>query len=680
MRRRASQRRALAAVVLLFSVGLALASVAIAWIFELPVLPVPGAFLSASPPIVQSRFDEIGVVVALIYGPLSALLIVRRPHPVAWILAIHAVGSGIAAFGVQWGLLGYVVPDLPLWGFLTHAAGWGYIPGTIMTTVIPLLLIGRLTPFRRVLVAIATACAAIGFAAAFTQQAAGGPPNPFAVPIPEYQAQLANVYAGIAIIGVSVSTVTAVIILRRWLSLGTEERRGLGWLVTGHIFLTISYGSLILPEIEGMPTWIWDFGMIAPVVGQVFYPAAVLVIVLGPHVRGIDVAVGRVLLWAILVVIAVSGYLILVTALASVLDWEPYALGIAAALVVALGIQPLRSWLQVRVDRLVYSSGRAPDELARTLGERIGDLESGSDGLRELADALRSAFRLGSVSFREVGSAAPRVIVGTPAGTVIQIELRAGATLLGWIDVTPRRGDRVSARVIRSLEELSGVVVAAVQLAAASDELEEARDEVLAVRQEERRIIRRELHDGIGPALAGIGFGLAGVSNLVETSPDAARELLDRLTGDLRERLTSVRSLVRAMDPVTGYSDFVERLEGLAEDFSGAGATITVEAAGGMRLTSLQRDAAYFIAAEAVHNAVRHGGSRTIAIDLIVQLDRTVCLAITDDGSGFEPSVTQGVGMTSMRERAQAVGAKLTLESEPGSGTTIIVNFGGTGA
>lgn len=674
------RRRALAVAVVLGSCGLALTSVVVAWAFELPDLPIDGVFLSASPLMVQSRFDEIGTVVALIYGPLSALLIIRRPHPVAWILAVHAVGSGFAALGVQWGLLGLVVSDLFLWGFLAHAAGWGYIPGTIMTTVIPLLLIGKLTPFRRALVAIATACAVVGFVAAFTQQAEGGPLNPFAVPSAAYQAQLAMVYGIVVVVGVSVSSVTAVILLRRWMSLGREERRGLGWLVTGHIFLTVSYAALILPESASVPGWIWDFGMIAPVVGQIFYPAAVLVIVLGPHVRGIDVAVNRVLLWAILVVMAVTGYLVLVSALGNVLDWEPYALGIVAALVVALGIQPLRSWLQVRVDRLVYSSGRGPDELARTLGERIGDLESGSEGLRELADALRTAFRLGSVSIHEVGAATPRVSVGYATHTVIKVELRVGPKLLGWIYVTPRRGDRVSTRVVRSLEELSGVVAAAVQLAVASEELETARDEVLAVRQEERRQIRRELHDGIGPALAGIGFGLAGVSNLVGTAPDQARELLDRLTNDLRARLVSVRSLVRAMDPVTDSSDLTERLKGLAEDFSGGGATIVVDARGSSKLAPPQRDAAYFIAAEAVHNALRHGDARRIDIDLLVQLDRTVCLAVSDNGRGFLPAATRGVGMTSMRERAEAVGARLVVESEPGKGTTVIVNFGGNSA
>ncbi|MDH6179979.1 signal transduction histidine kinase [Microbacteriaceae bacterium SG_E_30_P1] len=680
MMRRATVRRTLALVVLVASWAPAIASVLIAWAFELRDLPVEGVFLSASPAIVQSRFDDIGVVVALIYGPLSALLIARRPHPVAGILAVHSIGSGIAALGVQWGLLGFAVPGLPLWGFLAHAAGWGYIPGTIMTTIIPLLLIGAITPLYRALIAIAVACATVGFVAAFTQQSVGGPLNPFAIPDAAYQEQLPGIYGIVVVIAVSVSTVTAVIILRRWLSLGREQRRGLGWLVTGHIFLTLSYGALILPDLDGVPGWVWDFGMIAPVVGQVFYPAAILVIVLGSRVRGIDVAVNRVLLWAILVVIAVSGYLVLVSVLNSILDGEPYAVGIAAALIVALGIQPLRSWLQVRVDRLVYSSGAGPTELIRTLGERVGDLESGSEGLRELADALRNAYRLGSVSIRSVGEDEALTVVGRPVGTVTQIELRAGSSHLGWIDVTPRRGDRVSGRVVRALEELSGVVAAAVQLARANEELERARDDVLAVRQEERRVIRRELHDGIGPALAGIGFGLAGVSNLVETSPDKARSLLERLTDDLRSRLTSVRSIVRAMDTVGDHPDLAARLRALAEDFSGAGVTITVDAPAASHLTALQREAAYFIAAESVHNAVRHGDARTISIDIATQLDRTICLAIADDGRGFEHTESPGLGLTSMRERANAVDARLTVDSEPGVGTTIIVGFGRAGA
>lgn len=673
MRRRAQWRRVIAVAVLLGSWGPALASVVIAWVFELPELPMAGAFLSASPPVVQSRFDDIGVVVALIYGPLSALLIVRRPHPVASILAVHAVGSGIAALGVQWGLLGQIVPGLPLWGLLAHAAGWGYIPGTVMTTIIPLLLIGPLTAFRRGLVVVATACASAGFFAALTQQAEGGPPNPFAIPIAAYQQSTESIYAVAVVVAVAVSCATAVIILQRWLGLPPDDRRGLGWLVTGHIFLTVSYGSLILPDMQDVPGWVWDFGMIAPVVGQVFYPAAVLVMVLGQRLSGIDVAIGRVLLWAILVVVSVAGYLVLVSALGSVLDWTPLWIGIAAALVVALGIQPVRSWLQGRIDRLVYPTGMEPREIARSLGERVGELESGGEGLRTLASAFRSASRLGSVAFVDEETRRVLVRVGYATGPVTEVPLRAGDRVIGRISVTARRGERVRRRAVRSLEEISGVVAAAVQLAIAGDELERAREEVLAVRQEERRLIRRELHDGIGPALAGIGFGLAGVANMLENSPEAARDLLARLTDDLRERLISVRGLVRAMD--TDDGDLSERLEELAEDFSGAGPFITVHAPGGVLLSASQRQAAYFIAAEALHNAVRHAGSERIDIELDRREDGFVRLTVTDDGRGFDAAGAGGVGMASMRETAAGVSAELRVDSSRDHGTTISVDF-----
>ncbi|WP_168387140.1 hypothetical protein, partial [Microbacterium sp. K41] len=81
--------------------GLAAASILLAWRFELPAAPVAGTFLSPAPPAAQARFDDIGLTVAAVYAPLAAVLLVRRPQPVAVLLAVHAVGSGLAAFGVQ---------------------------------------------------------------------------------------------------------------------------------------------------------------------------------------------------------------------------------------------------------------------------------------------------------------------------------------------------------------------------------------------------------------------------------------------------------------------------------------------------------------------------------------------------------------------------------------------------
>ncbi|MDF1478340.1 histidine kinase [Leifsonia sp. H3M29-4] len=658
--------------------GLAIASLIIAWVFQLPQLPLDGVFLSKSPLIVQSRFDDIGLIVALIYGPLSAALIALRPHPVATLLAVHAVGSGIAAFGVQYGLLGEVVPDLPAWGFVAYAAGWGFLPGTVSTTIIPLLISREpLSMLHRVLVGVGIGLAGAALLLAFTVQAPGGPVNPFALPIAAYQAAAQDLYAIIVTAALTLSTVTAVILFRRWLRTPSTQRAALGWLVIGHTFLTLSYGALVLPEAGDMPAVVWQFGMIAPVIGQIFYPAAVLVMVLDQRLWGIDLAVNRVLVWSILTVGAVGGYLVIVSLLAD-LEWSPQVTGIAAAAIVAVAIQPVRIWLQRGVNRLLYEEGAAPTDLVRAIGSRVGELDSGVAGLGSLVTALAESLRLSSLAVVSVDPGGPAACTGTPNGAVTRVELRAGAAVIGWMDATARAQRRLSRSTRRSLEEFAGVISAALQLVVASGRLERLRDEVLSARQEERRQLRRELHDGIGPALAGIGFGLAAVDNMIAANPAGARALLERLGADVRERLADVRELARSMRPASASFDLAAELEELAADFSGAGPFITVGAPAATDLGAEQAAAAYLIAAEAVHNAVRHAAADRIDIELDSD-EGVVLLTIADDGDGFVVNGGEGVGLASMRERAAAAGASFEIRSS-GSGTTVQVRFVGADA
>lgn len=674
MSARSRVRVGIAIAVWSISWGLGIASLIIAWVFQLPQLPLEGVFLSKSPLIVQSRFDDIGLIVALIYGPLSAALIALRPHPVATLLAVHAVGSGLAAFGVQYGLLGEVVPGLPAWGFIAHAAGWGFLPGTVATTIIPLLIAREpLSLLHRTLVGIGLGLAAIGLVLAFTYQAPGGPDNPFALPIPAYQAAAQDAYAIIVTVALVLSAVTAVILFRRWLRTPSNERAALGWLVIGHSFLTLSYGALVLPEAGEMPAIVWQFGMIAPVIGQIFYPAAVLVMVLDQRLWGIDLAVNRVLVWSILTVGAVGGYLVIVSALSD-LGWSPQVTGIVGAVVVAVAIQPVRHWLQRGVNRLLYEEGATPNDLVRTIGQRVGELDSGAAGLGSLATALAESLRLGSLAVISVEPGGPAAFAGAPGGPVLRVELRAGTTVVGWMDATSRGRRRLPRSAQRSLEELAGVISAALQLVVASRRLERLRDEVLSARQEERRQLRRELHDGIGPALAGIGFGLAAVDNMIERNPAGARELLTRLSGDVRERLTDVRELARSMRPTSETFDLASELEELAADFSGAGPFITVGAPAAESLNAELAAAAYLIAAEAVHNAVRHAGADRIDIELDTADDGAVRLTIADDGGGFAAAGGEGVGLASMRERAAGAGAELEIQSSE-QGTTVRVRF-----
>lgn len=669
-------RRIAAVSVLVVSWGLALASIVIAWLFELPELPVPGVFLSASPPLVQSRFDEIGVTVALIYGALSAVLILRRPHPVVVVLAVHAVGSGIAAFGVQWGLLGERVAGLPLWGFFAHAAGWGYVPGTVATVIVPVLLLRRAGRGAHAVVIAVTALATAAALAAVVNQAPldaarGGPVNPLGIPDARVQAVLPWIYGVVVVVGVLISMGVAVWVVLEWRRSTSRRRSRVGWLAVGHTFLTLSYASLVVPAGPEVPAVVWDFGMIAPVIGQIFYPSAVLVLVLGTRLRGIDVAVTRVLLWTILTVAGITAYLAVGEILDMVTPLDRIALGIVAAAIVAVLLQTARRRIERGIDRLVYGPGGDPAALLGRLGERVGEFDSGAEGLVGLADALRGALGVAAVEIVPDDPRAAPTLVGTPTDAVAAVELRAAGVRLGVIRVHAQPGERLSRSTVRRIEGLAGVVATALRLALASARLGAARDALVAARQNERRALRRELHDGIGPSLAGVGFGLAAVDNLRAVDPAAAGAFATRLAGDLREQLGEVRRVARAVRADRAVFELSVELAELAADFAGAGVEVRVDAPAAWRVPEHSVRPLYLVAAEAVHNAVRHAHASLVEIELAEHGVDGVALTVRDDGRGFDPArVASGVGLATMREHAAEAGAHLELRSDA-SGTSI---------
>lgn len=679
IRRRVAVRRILAVGVLVTSWGLALASIVIAWVFQLPELPVAGAFLSASPPLVQSRFDEIGVVVALIYGLLSAVLLLRRPHPVVVVLAVHAVGSGIAAFGVQWGLLGERVPDLPLWGLLAHAAGWGYIPGTVGTVIVPVILLRKpLGAAGRTVVTVVVALAAVSWLAAVVHQApldpvTGGPINPFAIPDATTQAILPWIYGVAVVLAVLISVGVAVWVVMQWRQATADRRARVGWLTVGHAFLTLSYAALVVPADPEIPALLWDFGMIAPVIGQIFYPSAVLVLVLGTRLRGIDLAVTRVLLWTILTVAAITAYLIVSELLTAVTSLDPVAIGILSAAIVAIPLQAARRGIELGIDRLVYGPDGDPARLLGRLGERVGEFDSGAEGLVALAAALRSALGAAAVEIVPDRTGAAPIGVGRVGEDAVAVELRAAGARLGEIRVHPWPGERLSGSVLQNLEELAGVVAIALRLALASARLGAARDLLVAARQDERRTLRRELHDGIGPSLAGVGFGLAAVDNLRASDPAAAGALASRLADDLREQLGEVRRVARSVRTDRAVFELSVELAELAADFAGSGVEVSVDAPAAWRVPVAAVRPLYLVAAEAVHNAVRHARATLVEIELREDGEGFVALGVRDDGRGFDPDgVAAGVGLTTMREHAIEAGGDLDLRSGP-EGTTILI-------
>jgi signal transduction histidine kinase len=208
------------------------------------------------------------------------------------------------------------------------------------------------------------------------------------------------------------------------------------------------------------------------------------------------------------------------------------------------------------------------------------------------------------------------------------------------------------------------------------DLIARSRGRIVAAREEERRRLRRDLHDGLGPTLAAVGLKLDLARERAATdAPDVAglSPLLDEIRADVRSVISDVRRLARELRPPT-----LDSL-GLAGAISqqatalggGSGPTIVVEI--DERLPALPAAVevvAYRIATEAMTNVVRHSGATSCTVRVGVDRDGLV-VEVTDDGRGIDPAAPAGVGLRSIDERAAEVGGEVDFLARPGGGTIV---------
>jgi signal transduction histidine kinase len=198
---------------------------------------------------------------------------------------------------------------------------------------------------------------------------------------------------------------------------------------------------------------------------------------------------------------------------------------------------------------------------------------------------------------------------------------------------------------------------------------------VVAGQELERQRLARELHDETGQALTSILLGLRAVEETHD--PDAMRAA----TGELRElvvaTLQDVRRLAVQLRP-KALDDFglVAALERLAQTFAEAtGIAVELEAGlGSERLQPEVETTLYRIVQEALTNIVKHAHARKVSI-LLVRGEATATAVIEDDGQGFDPDTVRrdGLGLLGMRERVALLDGRLTVESSPELGSTLVV-------
>lgn len=435
------------------------------------------------------------------------------------------------------------------------------------------------------------------------------------------------------------------------------ERRQLLWL----LLATITAVAVTLP---------WGFVAGTPVVvlfAIPLIPAAVTIAIVRHQLLDIRLVVSRALAWLLLSIVVVAGYVALVAVLDQFVSAR-VGRSAVATVVIALLVAPVLPRLQRLVDRAMYGDRRDPARVASRVGQQL--LAGPDVGLPAVASVVRIALRIPYVAV----SAADGVLAddGRPDGAVRSIALEYGGETVGELLVGLRPGERELAVADRTVLTLLAVPLAvAVHASGLSAQLQTSRERIIAAREEERRRLRRDLHDGLGPTLTGVAFTADAAANLLDSDIARARELLASLRTDTRNAIADVRRLVDnlrppALDELGLVGALRQRADQLAWRADGAPLQIKFDVPDGVpALPAAIEVAAYRIATEALTNVARH--SRASAAVLRVRCGESLDVEVIDDGSS-NGAWHPGVGLEAMRERAAELGGQFEGGPTPSGG------------
>ncbi len=345
-------------------------------------------------------------------------------------------------------------------------------------------------------------------------------------------------------------------------------------------------------------------------------------------------------------------------------------IAVVAAAIVALAFQPLRLRLQRGANRLLYGARDEPYTVLTGLGRRLETAITSSTVLEEIVGAVTGALKLPYAAIRLVDSDGPVVESGKAAPIALRLPLSHGGEALGELEVAQWPGTSLTERDRVLLEDLARHSGAAISAARLTQDLLRSRERLVNALEEERRRMRRDLHDGLGPRLASMVLRLDTVRDAVEPGTAAERMLVDLGEG-MSEAIVDIRRLVYGLRPPA--LDDLGLVGALRQSFAGAPGDVpfVIDAPEEMPpLPAAVEVAAFRIAQEAMTNVVRHAGATACEVRLARE-DAGLVLTVADNGRGLGGGVVAGVGLRSMRERAEELGGSLTVSPRDGGGTIV---------
>jgi signal transduction histidine kinase len=412
-----------------------------------------------------------------------------------------------------------------------------------------------------------------------------------------------------------------------------------------------------------------------------FIPVFTYIAIVRHHLYDINVVINRTLVYGALSACVVGIYVLAVVALGALFQTQGnLAVSLLATGLVAVLFQPLRSTLQRGVNRLMYGERDDPYAVISRLGRRLEAALAPDTVLPTVAETIAQALKLpyAAVLLKEGEGFRTAAAYGSPRGEPETLPLIYQRVEIGRLVLSPRApGEGFSDEDRSLLEDLARQAEVAVHAVRLTTDLQHSRERLVATREEERRRLRRDLHDGLGAQLAGLNVQAGTLRRLIPRDPDAANELVVELREELRGAIADIRRLVYDLrPPALDNLGLVEALRQLAERYGSKDEPLAVLVEAPEDLPDLPAAvevAVYRITQEALTNVVRHARARTCVVRLIV--DEGVTLEIVDDGVGIPEERSAGVGLSSMHERASELGGSCVFEPAPKGGTQVLVRL-----
>jgi len=374
----------------------------------------------------------------------------------------------------------------------------------------------------------------------------------------------------------------------------------------------------------------------------------------------------RTLLYGSLTVVVVAIYLAASTLLGRL--FAGAVPNVVAAGLGALAVLPLRDLLQRRVSRLVFGLRDDPVAAFGLLGVRLDAAAAPEDVLPAVVSTVGESLRLRCVTIEVSGEEMARW-GETVDGARLELELPFAGESIGRLTVQARDpGEPFSAADRSLLESLARQVSVAARAVALTQALQSSRERLVATLEEERRRLRRDLHDGLGPTLAGLALGIDTVRRgLPDGSAGGTEDLLVALREEAERAVADIRRIAYNLRPPV--LDEMGLVGAIREHATRLGGTTVAVPAPLPTLPAAVEVAAYRIAVEAMTNASRHAPGAAIEVSL--RVNGCLELQVADAGTGLPPGFRAGVGLRSMRERAAELGGECVLDPRDPHGTVV---------